>query len=121
MPKTKTLKSIYDTDTHIKDLIGKHKQTHGEVMTNVRQGKYAAIMSNDTSASADIWGFIRKMPSNAWWAFYNPRKVNVDDLGRLSEKAFRRFYSPAVTAVRWTAWLRPNLRNEGVKTYVGLI
>ncbi|GEM_PF-3595564 len=85
------------------------------IMRRVRQGKIPAIQSTDTGIAGDVTGFILKSPDNTFNAFYNPRKVNVDDVGRLSEKAFRKFYSPALSLVRWTAWLRPNLREDGIK------
>ena len=85
------------------------------LMRRVRRGEIPAILSTDSSASSDIWGFFLKAPNNTFNAFYNPRRVNVDDMGRLSEKAFRKFYRPTVSLIRWTAWMRPNMREEGVK------
>ena len=75
-----------------------------DVFARVRRGEIPAILATDTTASQDIWGFLQKMPDNLWWAFYDPKHVDVDDIGRLSEKALRKFYQPGLRVLRATAW-----------------
>ncbi len=110
---TQQLTNTYNTDTRIQDLPS--GDPRGTLMSDVRKGKVPAILSTDTNMVQDILGFVAKTPDNLWYSFYNPAKVNVDDIGRLSEKAFRRFYKPTVTAIRLTAWLNPKLRGDGIK------
>lgn len=54
------------------------------------------------------------MPDNIWYAFWEPSKINVDDLGRLSEKALKRFYQPGLGLTKaWSYVFNPR-RAEGV-------
>lgn len=85
-----------------------------DIETKIKNGQLPAILSEDTSTAGDIWGFIKKMPDNMFWAFYDPSRIDADDLGRLTDKAMRRFYQPSLTAIRWTAWMNPRLRTDGV-------
>lgn len=84
------------------------------IMRRVSRGEIPAILSTDTGASRDIMGFVLKSPDNIFNSFYNPRKINADDVGRLSEKALRRFYKPATTLMRWNSLFQPAKR-EGFK------
>ncbi|MAF98694.1 MAG: hypothetical protein CMH26_08675 [Micavibrio sp.] len=86
-----------------------------ETERKIKEGKLPAILASDSSVASDIGGFLKKMPDNAVWSFYDPARIDVDSLGRLGEKALRRFYQPTLTALRWTSWMNPRFRGDGIK------
>lgn len=92
------MRNVYDSDIELK----------------LKSNQLPAILSEDTSVKTDIWGFIQKTPDNLFWAFIDPTAVDVDDLGRLIEKALRRYYQPGLTIARWVNFARPR-RREGIK------